>query len=580
MTVNNKIDSLEFLDIKNNIIDFYKLNPVYKDYNFDGSNLSSLLNLLSLNTHYVGFYVKMLMNESFSDSAQTLESLISHAKESGYVVKGKRAARALVSFKVNGVDSSVNTIKIPKGTILKASGDSTLNTTFVTLDDNIIKRNTNDEFISGDIIVYEGGIEKVSYNVRLNSTFIIDDIGCDIDNISVFVKPTALSNIRSVYNFAENLIDITSDSKVFYVVTTAKNKYEIVFGNNIFGDQPEINSVVEINYLKCNGTKGNSVKNFVPVLSKTSSTKPTDINYYSGVVLTTVEASSGGLDTEDLEAIRFGIPTHNRLQKRAVNEQDYKSIIISYFRNIDSISVWGGEKNSIRDYGKLYISIKPKFSDKITMTAKKEITNNIVKKFSIVGENIVFVDPDFTDISMTVYAKIDRSRAVDDDGYIETTLTERAFEYNDSTLSKFESSYSETGFLDYCKDGLDYITSIYTTKFVTKKLEFIRGTGTGYTVDFSNAVTTMKSTEFQYGLSVCYLYAESNGNIYIYDKTNSKKLENVFGTMNFDTGLMLISIPKDVTDNFINITCTPQYPDVETKLNNIVRIKTVEVILK
>lgn len=579
LTLNSNVNSLEYDKIKDNLKQFFKAQDEFKDYNFDGSNLSAILNILSYNTHYLGFYVKMLLNESFVDSAQTKQSLLSHAKRTGYVTKGLRSARSTIIYEIDGVASNINTIKIPRGTVNRAVGATQAGTTFVTLDDTVVKPDAQGKFISKEIVLYEGTIDTVSYYATKTQQFLITDKKCDVDTISVYVKPNENSNIREVYVQSDNIVDIKSNSKVFYLTARSESVYEIVFGGDTYGKQPDNNSVVEISYVTCNGTKGNNIINFEANLSRVASTKPTDINYYTNnVKIKTVDQSSGGLDEESIEALRFGIPNHNRRQKRAVNELDFKGIVVSEFRDVESVSVWGGEKNVIRDYGKTYMSIKPKFSDRLTETAKKEIRNKIVKKYGVVGTNIVFMNPDFTEISMKISVKVDNTQAVDDDGIIETLITERAFAYNDTTLSKFESNYGDSNFTNYCRKDVNYISSIFTTKTISKKLEFINGTGTGYTIDFSNSITSFKSENFKYGLSDCYIYGNiEDGFVYIYDVTNDKRLEARFGTVNFETGVATVSVPKDVKDVSFRITCTPKYPDIDTKNNNIVRISDVEV---
>ena len=163
LTLNSNVNSLEYDKIKDNLKQFFKAQDEFKDYNFDGSNLSAILNILSYNTHYLGFYVKMLLNESFVDSAQTKQSLLSHAKRTGYVTKGLRSARSTIIYEIDGVASNINTIKIPRGTVNRAVGATQAGTTFVTLDDTVVKPDVQGKFISKEIVLYEGTIDTVSY---------------------------------------------------------------------------------------------------------------------------------------------------------------------------------------------------------------------------------------------------------------------------------------------------------------------------------------------------------------------------------------------------------------------------------
>lgn len=569
------ISSLEFEDIKSNIKEYFKKDKKYTDYNFEGSALSSLLNILAYNTHYSGYYIKMILNEAFSDTAQTREAQISHAKRLGYVVKGKTSAYANVRVKVNGVDPSVKFITIPAGTTFNSTSTSDIRNVFHTINDYTIKRNSKNEYILDNVIIQQGNIVKDLFRVNEdNQKFKINDPNCDVSTIKVYVKTSETTTVREQYNQVVDVIDIEDDSKVWYVNMASSGLYSVYFGQDRFGRQPQIGEYVDIEYVSTNGTLGNNVNRFT--ISPKSSQYNSNIGFYSEIEVTTVEPSQGGVDEESVEDLRFAIPNHNKRQKRVVNENDYKSVLINEFRDVESITVWGGEKNSERYYAKMFISVKPYNSDNLSETAKTLIRNNMVKRYGIVGSNVVFVKPEYINLDLTIYVKLSKLAAIDKQ-QVESDITIKAENYNKNILTKFDAIYSDTDFINNLRDDIDYISSVYTRKVINKKIEFTKGKGTRYHIQVGNSISDFKSSVFDYGLSKGYLNNEGN-QIYVYDEETNKRLSELsIGSVDFNSGVAYVDIPRDLYGDSINVICTPSNPDIETYLNNIVRFSNINV---
>jgi hypothetical protein len=408
------INSLDYDDITENFISFLENQidesgyPVYQDYNFQSSGIRTLINLLSYNTHYIGYYVKMLLNESFIDSSVKRESLLSKAKLMGYVPRGKTSSRATIRLQItidtnepDEFEPSSQSILISRGTSFNATNSQFDQRIFYNIDDVFMKDVVTTSpgvrvYTSDYFTIYEGRLQEWKFktdSTLLNQRYIIKDKNIDIDTIRVLVSsPNSTSTVP--YYLARNVLDINKTSEVFYLTTQEEGFYEIIFGNNIFGKAPSNNSTVYVYYISTNGESGNGCKSFrFNALTQGIPTENNIGNWEAMRILTDPKTiSSGGCEEETVDSLRFTIPHHHRRQNRLVTDNDYKQIILSEFRNIDSISVWGGENNYRKEYGKIFISVKPKYSDNLTMTAKRDIENRLLSKYCVVGMEPVFMD--------------------------------------------------------------------------------------------------------------------------------------------------------------------------------------------
>lgn len=569
------ISSLEFEDIKSSIKEYYKKDTQWTDYNFEGSAISSYLNILAYNTHYIGYYIKMLLNEAFTDTAQTKETLISKAKQTGYIAKGKTSSYANVEVNVNGVDPSIKFITIPAGTTFNTTSTTDNKNIFHTISDYTIKNDGTGKFKLSNVIIQQGNIVKNTFLIKqLKQKLRLSDLNCDVNTIKVYVKSSETTKIRTQYNRVDDIIDIKPDSKVWYVVMSSSGVYDIYFGEDKFGYQPKIGEYVDIEFMSTNGSLGNNIKSFT--IAPTSSTSQTNIGFYNDITVTTVEQSHGGTDAETVEDLRFAIPNHNRRQKRVVNENDYRSVLLSEFRDVESITVWGGEKNLERMYAKMFVSIKPKNSDNLSETAKTLIRANLVKRYGIIGSNVIFMKPEFINLDLTINVKMSKLAAIDADT-VESNITQKAETYNNTVLNRFDTIYSDAEFINYLKEDTDYITSIFTQKILSKKVNFDKGKNTRYHIIMGNPISNVTSQTFEYGLYTAYLKNEDNL-LYVYNNETNKKLsETSVGNLDLNTGDIYFDVPRDVLSDSITVICNPMNPDIETYLNNIVRFSSINV---
>lgn len=608
------VNSLDYDDIRENLVSFLQSqtnpdgSPVYQDFNFQGSGISTLINLLSYNTHYIGYYVKMMLNESFIDSAVKMESLYSKAKLTGYVPRSRTSARATLSLSIDidltnpaHREPSSRSILVPRGTNFSAANSNADQRIFYIVDDVFVKNVDYSvpnmvTYTSDGFTVYEGKLQEWKFRTDytlLNQRYVIQDRTVDIDTIRVFVVPDGGSDTTNgeEYRLASSVFDIDGESLVYYISTQEEGYFEIIFGNNVFGKKPSNKSIVFVYGISSNGEAGNGCKVFrFHAPSQGIPTEHNIGNWEDFVVVTEPGTiSSGGVEAEDVESMRFTIPHHYRRQNRLVTDGDYRSIILSEFRNIDSINVWGGEKNYYKDYGKIYISVKPKYADKLTLTAKNDITDRLITRYSVVGMEPVFVDPEFVNVELSVYAKIDTKKTNKSLGQFERDINAVITEYNATTLNVFDNFLSDVTMLDLVMESDPAIKSCYSKKVLNKDQSIIYASMIENVMQFSNPLLPgVKSSDFIYGQTTCYFKDDLDGKIYTYNKaTGAKFIPAISGFVDYERGAIHYTLPafaKMAENDYgssgtINFTAVPVNPDIETFLQNIIRITKIRVIL-
>lgn len=592
--LNLPVQSLEYTDLRAAFVDFLKSDNAYKDFNYDASGVSTQMNLMAYHAHMLGFFVKMLLDESFVDSAHTLQAQRSHAKKTGYVPKGRRAARADVklSISMSDVDAPVNNLVLIPATASFTGTNTAQDTRVFNVIDDVNATTRSDfggvvTYTSPEITVYEGTRQTWKFKVDtgvVGQNFVIKDANADLDTIRVKIRPNALSTEFRTFLPARFVDDIAPDSEIYYVTTNEEGFYQIFFGENVYGAQPENGNVIEVTYIACNGESGNGAKTFSFNPPSSAGQPPYHVGHFEDFDVEVVSHSAGGMEPETVDSLRFTIPNHVRRQNRIVTESDYVGILMQEFRNIDSLSVWGGEKAAQVDYGKVYCSIKPRNSQYLTGSAKREISERIVSTFGVVGAEVVFVDPEYIDAEVTVSVKVNKSKTDLGNSEIEATVAQRIWTYSDTKLNKFKTFLSDVEMLNEARADDSFIASLYSSKTLSKDVTVVYGSTGTTTTGFSNPIRagTLRSSAFTYGDKSIHVRDES-GALYLFDG-NTKYLPTSVGTIDYDSGAVAFSFPSsarvtgfDELFGVVRFTGEAVNPDVNTSLNNIVRITQVRV---
>ena len=407
--------SLAYTDIRKDLEDFLRSHPVFKDYNFDAAGISALLNTLAYNDHRIGYYAKMLLDESFVDSAHTLPVMLSHAKRLGYMARGRKAAVLFPEVKVTVPNDAVfpsAVMAVPRGTTFKSTNATQDTRVFTVLvDHDLYETGSSPEgrIFTGKVLMHEGVIKDVKFEVNAsltNQLFDVRDTGCDISTLTLYVKPPA-ATAETRLRLGASPEDVNPSDDVFYAVYDRLGAYKL-FTSARYQQGSELRA----EYLSTNGASGNGAS--VITFAKKTPISSIDINNFSTVAITTPVPSQGGADAQGVEELRRAIVMANRRQNRAVTADDIKGIIESEFRDVSTVNVWGGEEESRRRYGKRMICVVPRSSRVLSLAGREEI-KRLLSAYQIPGDDLVFVDARQQLVDIEIVVKRRKTSAGDEE---------------------------------------------------------------------------------------------------------------------------------------------------------------------
>ena len=457
------VTELDFDAIKKNLIDYFTSgNSQFKDWNYVGSGLNQLVDVLAYNTHYNAMLAHMALNETFIDSAQLRSSVVSNAKLIGYTPRSKASAAA--SLTVSFVGDGRSYITLPRGSNFKTSLNSKTYV-FLNLDELVINKDVGTNSYTETIEVHQGSIETKRFqvnNVSDKLTYQIDDDAIDISTLIVRVYNSGSQQTADIYTpFTEvNIGSVNGDSQIYLLNENVYGKYQIEFGNNIFGKRPNNLSIIEIEYLTTAGVDSNGATAFQYISSLPTGTT-------SVLPIVTVSTATGGNSKEDIESIRFNAPNSFVSQNRAVTADDYKTIITAKFPSTQSIAVWGGEDNDPPQYGKAFICVKPKDALYLTAAQKAEILA-IVKYKKVLSITPEFVDPEYINLSLDVLFKYNSSKTNLSKGELEGKIYTLVQLFDTAYLESFDGVFRHSSLLktidSYSPAILNSLVRVYVSK--------------------------------------------------------------------------------------------------------------------
>ena len=430
-----QISDLDFDQIKTNLKAYLKQQSQFQDYDFDGAGLNILLDILAYNTHYNSYYLNMVANEAFLDTALLRDSVVSHAKTLGYIPFSVTAPRAIVNVTVNSGTTTPETLTIPKGFTFSSNLIDSLSYNFVALEETTVTK-SNTSFFFEDLEIYEGSLVSYVFNYTENSNpksiFVLPDNNIDTTTISVSVSPNVGSTSTQVYNQVTDILDITSTSEVYFLQESKNGNYEIYFGDGVIGKALNDGAVVTVTYLVTNGVAANQTDGFVAAAP---------IGAYSDIVIDVVDVASGGATRETVDSIKYSAAAQYATQNRLVTTSDYESYIKSKYPSIDSLSVWGGEDETPKVFGKVYISLKPKTNYFISETEKQRIIDEIINPKAIVSVSAEIRDPEFLYLIVENIVQYDPKKTSLDEGTIRNNIRQAILDFRDTNLNKFAGTF-------------------------------------------------------------------------------------------------------------------------------------------
>ena len=484
--------NLDFEEVKTTLKEYLKSNSNFTDYDFEGSNLSTILDVLAYNTYITSYNANMVANEVFIDSATLRENVVALARNIGYTPRSRKAATTSVSFIVNATNITPKpaSITLRKGTVAASRGVFGGSSGSFCILDDITVPVVNGIAAFNEIPVYEGTVieKNFTYSARNpQQKFILPNAGIDTDLIRVGVKNNVASTATVKYSLQDNLFYIGSDSKVYFLQEVADERYELFFGDGVFGKKLDDQNYITVTYLVTNGDAGNGFSQFAFNGRLTYVRDGIEYTVTEGISLLTPEFSSrGGSAIEEVESVRKYAPKVYSTQNRAVTADDYETLIpAKIYPDTESISVFGGEELIPPQYGKVFISIKPRFGDFLPNLIKDNIKLKL-KKYAVAGvvPEILDLKYLFLEVSSKVYYNTNLAPSAAD---VSTVVSNNASKYANSTeLNKYGARFKYSKFLKVVDDSHEAVTSNITVVKMRRDLRVVPNTIAEYQIGFGN----------------------------------------------------------------------------------------------
>ena len=578
----SQLNQLDFGNIKTALKEYMRSQTDFTDYDFEGSALAQLIDVLAYNTYYTAFNTNMVVNEMFLDSATLRDNVVALAKQLGYRPKSATASRAVVSATLRYTSPNAPaTALLRRGKAFTALFDNTVYQ-YSVLDDIRVPVNNgiavleNVEIFSGNIVT---DYHTVNTSLR-NQRFLLNNLNIDTTSIRVKVFQSAQSTAFELYDYAENILNVDPGSKVFFLTEIEDENYEIKFGDGVFGRKLENGEYVEISYLTTSGpdTNGAKVFSFNGVLEDPDVTSQT-LNALSVTLtnLTTVEASAGGENSESLDRIKFNAAKNYATQDRAVTAEDYKAIVRNLYPSVADITAFGGEEDSPPEYGVVKIVIKPKYATALTSYTKKDLETKL-KKYSVASVTPKIVDPSILYVEMTSNIYYDTNLTTYKSDKIKSIVIKNIEDYIElSDTEKFNGKYRYSKFTGVIDDSDNSIMSNLTSIEMRKDFYPALNSKFYYEICFKNSIVsddepTIRSTGFtvrEYPLDTVYI-EDRMGKLVLYklDSVTGDKqvLNSNLGEIDYGTGELrmydLIIVKGSFNDDKIEIRALPAQNDI------------------
>ena len=484
--------NLDFDQIKTTLKDYLRSNSNFTDYDFEGSNLSTILDVLAYNTYITSYNANMVANEVFIDSATLRENVVALARNIGYIPRSRKASRATISFFVDtsNITPTPSSLTLRKGSVASTSSSFGSQSFVFCILEDITVPVFNGIATFEDIKVYQGTRLTSNFTFssnNLNQRFILPNSGIDTDLISVSVRNNEQSTNSVKYSLQDSLFEVKKDSKVFFLQEIEDERYELIFGDGIFGKKLEEGNFIEVGYITSNGDSANGISQFTFAGRITYNRNSIEYTVTSGIsLLTTGLIASGGENIESVESIKKYAPRIYASQNRALTANDYETLIPTrIYEETESISVFGGEELIPPQYGKVFISIKPRSGDFLPNLIKENIKRDL-KKYAVAGivPEILDLKYLYIEINSKVYYNTNLAPSSE---FVSSIIQNNATKYSESTeLNKYGARFKYSKFLKIIDESHESVTSNITTIQMRRDLRVVLNKFTEYQIGFGN----------------------------------------------------------------------------------------------
>lgn len=589
---NLKLVGLDFDSLKNNLKEYLKRSDSpFKDVDFEGSNITHLIDVLSYNTYINSFYLNMVASEMFLDTATLRDSVISHAKELNYVPRSYRSAEAKVSFSVTP-SVPLDALVLPKGTSFTTKIGSN-NFTFSTDSSLVLIANSTGSFSANDLTIYEGSyvVDTFVFNTaNTEQRFVLSNPTVDTRSISVIVLENNGANSYT-YSKATSFLDQQANSQIYFLQAAENSQYEILFGDNIIGRQPQNGAVITVEYRNCSGELPNGASSFSidgPIQGQANISS-----------ITTTQTARGGGVSETLQSIKFNAPRYYQNQDRAVTSTDYENILLANFPEIEAVSAFGGEDADPPVYGKVYVSVDVNTGEGASLGDKQRFVN-FLKQRCPVGIEPEVIDPEYLYVEVACDVSYNTNVTTMSISAIETLVRSAVSSFNLTYLNGFKKTLRYSKLLDAIDNVHSSIVGAYIDLNVFKT--FIPTSGTSYedVFEFGFPLTTQyviseddsiyssipavrSSLLVKDGRNV-YIMDDSNGVLGLYTSgvDNSHVFLESVGTVDYTSGKIIIE--SLLIDSFTpasgahaHLYVQTQSSDITSTRNTILSIRDGDV---
>ena len=594
-----KVTELDFDDIKTNLKTFLKAQTEFKDYDFEGSGMSILLDTLAYNTHYLAFNANMLANEMFLDSSSLRSSVASHAKTLGYEPRSATASKAVVDVVLTTTSA---TKTMPAGTAFTTTVDG-VSYQFVTIAD-VTSSIVGNIVTFKDTDVYEGTYVTTKYTVNTSDAsqrFLLADNRADTTTLTVKVQNSSTDTTSTTYTKATDITQLTATSTVYYLQEVENGRYEIYFGDGVVSNAMADGNIVQLNYVVTNKTAANGASSF---------SSPSAIDGVTNILVSTIANASGGAEPESIASIKLQAPLDYSSQGRAVTTDDFKVYTKKLFANTQTVSVWGGEDGSYDtstgvsdtpEYGKVFISIKSTTGQNLTTAQKNQLISDL-GKYKVSSVTPVIVDADTTFLILGISFAFDSSATTSDKTDLEALVNTTVSNYNTTDLLNFNNPFRHSKLTGLIDDTDTSILNSTVTVTMSKLVTPILNTNSSYTVGFNNTLYNpvsgynaaaggiIASTGFFLGGTTEYFFDDDGtGNLRIYYEVEAVRTyyDTEAGTVDYLNGIVKIN-PLSITSvgsvdgatsTRFRMTAIPNSNDIVPVRNQILEIDTTNTTI-
>jgi hypothetical protein len=600
MATNNKrleVTEFDFDDVKDNLKTFLGGQTEFTDYNFEGSGMSALLDVLAYNTHYLGFNANMLANEMFLDSSSLRSSIVSHAKTLGYVPTSARASKATVDVTLNTNDT---TATMSAGTVFNTTVED-VSYQFSTIND-ITKSNTGNSIPFVGVDIYEGTFITTRYVVDssdIDQRFLITNNRADTTTLTVKVQTSSTDSSSNTFTEATDITQVTTESNIYFLQEVEAGLFEVYFGDGIIGTALSDDNIVILTYVVSNKTVANGASIF---------TNAASISSVTDISVATSATSTAGAEPESLSSIKYNAPLDYASQGRCVTSEDYKVFAKKYFPNTQSVQVFGGEAGSFDtslgvvstpEYGKVFISIKSTTGNSLTATEKTQLVTDLAP-FTVASITPVIVDIQTTKLILQVFFKFDSSKTTKTSSTLSSNISTTLTNFNTNSLGQFEGVFRHSKVTGLIDDTDNSITGNITNITMAHDLKPTLSTSTAYTIRFNNKIYNPHSGHNSTGggviASTGFKISGDTTNVMFFDDNGSGVLRLYYlvagvrvyedvtvGTVDYTTGSIIINSINITTisnvdgasSSIIRVTATPDSKDIVPLRNQLLEIDFV-----